>query len=498
MLKKIIISIFLSAYLFNSQLFANIWELNSRNVSIKVENVFEIYTSNLENKYSDNVSYSRAESLLSQLYTLKNKSTIQGEKQIIIDSLIKLSNNYLFERDYKNKIINDTLILNNYPSSKYFQNKITHSDAIFREKWVWYTYVFSKHLTFWEWVNPKLSDLEFNKINTQTDLFFITDNKKPGFVTNAKKVRLISDSLIYGIPNKQEFLKEIRDDRFYLNEINIDVDILKIKNISKNLTKDAKNKEEKIKILYDYVLKNTSYTQNINLEDKKIFSWIETFKNNSWVCEWYAKLFQYLLYFSDINDVETIRGYVIDAQDYPNIWHAWVRVWDKYYDPTFDDPLWATADKEFDDYFYYWLPKDLFYTNRYEYNQSNDVLEKSPLSYREQYIQKQLVWVFHKYKNSNYNILAELKFRDKYSLDYYKKLTLNDIYNSVSYKEVENFKIKWSNQSIETLQYYDITDKNIENILKQINYNFSDYTLLKWINTDWEIIYRVWFNIIIK
>lgn len=498
MIKKIIIFILVWIYLLSSQVFANIWELNNKKVSIKVENVFKNFTKNLENKYSKDIAEKKINILLEQLYSSKNKFASTWDKKIIIDSLIKLSNDYIFEYSYIQEQIQSQILIKKFPSSNYFQNKINSNDSIFREKWVWYTYVFEKHLSFWDWVSPKLSDLEFNKIDTKTDLFFITNNNKPWFVTNAKKIRLISDSIIYGIPNKKEFLKEIRDDRFHIHENNIDLDILKIKSLSQNLTKDAKNKDEKIKILYDYVLKNTKYTQNLDLWDKTIFSWIETFKNNSWVCEWYAKLFQYLLYFSDINDVKTIRGYVIDATDYPNIWHAWVKIWDKYYDPTFDDPIWPSTDREYEQYLYYGLPKDLFYTNRYEYLDSNVVLEKSPLSYRIQYVQKQLVWVFQKYKNSDFNILKELQFRDTYNLDYYKPFTLNDLYNKIDYKEVEKFKIKWTNQYIKNLQYYDITDKNIENILKQINYDFNDYTLLKWINEDWEIIYRIWFNITIN
>ncbi len=497
-MKKIIISILLWIYLLSSQVFADIWELNNKKVSIKVENIFEKYALNLEKKYWDNIAQKKISILLDQLYSAKNKSQSNWNKEIIIDSLIKLSNHYIFENNYKKEQINSQKLINNFSSSKYFQHKVKDSETIFRENWVWYTYIFQNHLTFKSTITPSLKDLEFNKINTKKDLFFITKENKPWYVTNPQKVRLLSDSLIYWIPNKQEFLKEIRDDKIYLQNDNIDINIIKLKTLSENLTKNAKNKEEKIKILYDYVLKNTKYTQNINLEDKKIFSGIETFKNNSGVCEWYAKLFQYLLYFADVNDVETIRGYVIDAQDYPKIWHAWVRIGNKYYDPTFDDPLWTNNDKEFDDYFYFWLPKDLFYTNRYEYMDSNEVLEKSPLNFREQYVQKQLVWVFQKYKNSNYNILAELQFREKYSLDYYKKFWLTDIYNSIDYTQVEKFKIKWSNQYIKNLQYYDITDKNIDNILKQINYNFKDYTLLKWINEDWEIIYRIWFNIIIN
>lgn len=495
MYKKIIISLLLIISIFQTQSYWNISELNNNDISIKVEWVFSQLTKNLEKKYSKSISVSKIEILLDQLYDIKEKQRLTGDKKIIIDSLSKLSHQYIWEYSYNQNKIKDDLKINNFPISNYFKNKTANSDSIFKENWVWYTYVFEKHLSFKQDYNPTLKDLEFNKIDTKNDLFFITKDNKAGFVVNYQKVRLIWDNLIYWIPNKWEFLKELRDDKFYLHDKNTDLSILKMKKLSQELTKNAQNTQEKIKILYDYVLKNTQYTQNIDLNDKKIFSAIETFENNSWVCEWYAKLFQYLLYFSDVRDVKTIRWYVVDATDYPTIWHAWVQIWDLYYDPTFDDPLWASKDKQYDEYLYYWLPKDLFYTNRYDYGESNEVLEKAPLKYREQYVKKQLIWVFQKYRNSNYNILKELQFREKYSLDFLKQLTLNDIYNSIDFIEVKNFTIQSTQERITNLQFYNITDKNINNILKQIDYDFDTYTLIKWQENNWEIIYRIWFNI---
>jgi transglutaminase/protease-like cytokinesis protein 3 len=46
-----------------------------------------------------------------------------------------------------------------------------------------------------------------------------------------------------------------------------------------------------------------------------------------------------MLAFAGIEDIEHIRGYVIDAVDFPQIGHAWVRIGNRYYDPTFDDPI---------------------------------------------------------------------------------------------------------------------------------------------------------------
>lgn len=47
----------------------------------------------------------------------------------------------------------------------------------------------------------------------------------------------------------------------------------------------------------------------------------------------------YMLNYAGVHDVEVIRGHVIDAQDFPTIGHAWIRIGDRYYDPTFDDPI---------------------------------------------------------------------------------------------------------------------------------------------------------------
>jgi hypothetical protein len=45
-----------------------------------------------------------------------------------------------------------------------------------------------------------------------------------------------------------------------------------MKIISKNLTKDLYKTQDKIDVLYDYILNNVTYTQPIDLKDKKIFS----------------------------------------------------------------------------------------------------------------------------------------------------------------------------------------------------------------------------------
>ena len=57
-----------------------------------------------------------------------------------------------------------------------------------------------------------------------------------------------------------------------------------------------------------------------------------------------------MLSLAGIHDVEVIAGHVIDAADFPQIGHAWIRIGDKYYDPTFDDPVGSTQTKTQENY----------------------------------------------------------------------------------------------------------------------------------------------------
>jgi hypothetical protein len=83
---------------------------------------------------------------------------------------------------------------------------------------------------------------------------------------------LVPNRILYGIPNKNNILRELRDDKFYLHTKNSDITLLEIKNISQKLKSESKNREQFIEKIYDYVLKNTQYTENIDLNDKEIFS----------------------------------------------------------------------------------------------------------------------------------------------------------------------------------------------------------------------------------
>jgi len=472
-------------------------QLNNNWVSVKVEKIFSAFTSSYEKKHSKNKTLTLVKQLESKITLILETRNITWDKLLTLDSLLKMSREYLSNDEYSKIKFKRDIVLNNFKTTKKFTKKMHLRNDVFLEDWVWFTYIFKSHLAFPKWVTPTDNDLDYNNINTKEHLVFITDDNLVWFVKEYKKIKLISNAIIYWIPNKLEFLKEIRDDKKVI-QVETDLDFLQIKKQSKTLTDWLYKKEDKIAALYNHVLENVSYTQPISLEDKKIFSWIETYKNKDWVCEWYVKYFQYLLQFSWIEDVESIRGYVIDAQDYPNIGHAWTRIGNNYYDPTFDDPIWQTATKIEKDYIFYKLPKDLFYTNRYNYWNNNTVLEKAPLNYRKQYIKKQLVTVYSKYKDSNYNITKDLKFRDLHNIDLYKDLDLEMLKTSIGYSKVKNFTFEEDNiqKRITKLNFYTIAkSEDINIILKQLNYNLEWHKLLEWEDEKWDITYRLWFDL---
>lgn len=471
--------------------------LNNNWVSTKVEKIFSTFVSRSEKKYSKNSTIKSIWILEWKIEKILEKKKITWDKLVILDSLLKLSREYQSKEEYSKYKLKKEIILNKHKITKEFSKKILTRNDVFLENGVRYTYIFKSHLAFPSWVIPTSRDLDYNKISTTDHLIFITDENLVWFVKDFKKVKLISDSIIYWIPNKTDFLKEIRDDKKVIQN-DTDTGFKSIKEQSKNITKGLYKKEDKIAALYKHVLHNVAYTQPISLEDKKIFSWIETYKNKDWVCEWYVKYFQYLLQFAWIQDVESIRGYVIDAQDYPNIWHAWTRIGDSYYDPTFDDPIGQTETKIKQDYIFYKLPKDLFYTNRYDYWNNNKILEKAPLNYRKQYIRKQLVTIYPKYKNTNYNIIKEIQFRDFYKMDYYKDLNLEILKASIGYTKVSNFTFTENNEQkrITKLNFYTLNNsEDIRVILKQLNYNLEWHKLFEWEDGKWNISYRLWFDL---
>lgn len=153
--------------------------------------------------------------------------------------------------------------------------------------------------------------------------------------------------------NRVDNMKKLLVDK--LNELNnygLYASNIKNSNITNieliELWSTRNNQEELIFKTYKWVSKNISYdekTKNdvvlssklwkmswqMNLESNKSHFWIYTLQNRLWVCDWISILF------TDLLKQNWVQATIITWVDKKSwIWHALVKVWENYYDPTND------------------------------------------------------------------------------------------------------------------------------------------------------------------
>lgn len=489
-MKKVLLLFIITLLCFSNPVWAQ------EDITPGLKKAYNSFVYKVQKKYSSQKEISYLQLLDSKLALILEKKNLTGSKLKLIQDLQKLNNEKIFQLQFAQIKKRESLKYTQYPISNTFSKKIYNPDMIFLENGVWYYYRYSNYMSFPQWTDINEKNLNYNNINKQKDIVFIMDDGNLGFITQYEKVRLIADEVLFWVGDKLSFLKEIKDDKKKLS-LNDDSIYLQIKEVAQQLSQSNK-KSQTIKNTYEYILENIEYTKQISLTDWKIFSGAETFKNWEWVCEWYTKLMKYILNFSGISDVEVIRGFVIDAQDFPQIGHAWIKIWNKYYDPTFDDPIWVTKTRAYDDYQYYNLPEDLFYTNRYNLNNLDESLKTKSLSYRQELVKQNIASFLAKYWSSNYNLLDPYTFRKQYWLKPLEDLSIEKIKKFFPYYEVDNFSYTdelGRKKYIKKLVYYTINDNDVEKIIKQFDYNIKDLYLFKWKTQEGNIEYRIGHNV---
>lgn len=130
---------------------------------------------------------------------------------------------------------------------------------------------------------------------------------------------------------------------------------------------DWYDNSDKIKIIYSWITSNISYSKDVynwlkswyNYWNKRyLYSDIWVFKNREWVCSWYSLLMETMLRFAWISDVEIIDGFVLGWVNNYRSEHAWLRIWELYYDVTWDE--WKTENE----WKWFWLPYDIMFATR--------------------------------------------------------------------------------------------------------------------------------------
>jgi len=387
------------------------------------------------------------------------------------DNSLFLVDNYDIEKKYSYKEL-----------SNIFTNYMDYDDRFILENWKYYTYRYSRFNFFNDNYWVYLSDLSRNNISKENSLY-IKKWDKYYFSNDYYKVDLISSELASIIENKQEFLYSVFDDNKFIQD-DYESILYEIKDKTFEIIKDKKNDDEKILAIYDWLVDNMVYYNNYTDWYKEIFSWVHSFKNLTWVCDWYTKLFLYMLSFAWIKDVSIIRWWVFNVKDFPDFWHAWVKIGDKYYDLTFDNI--SNIQKNI----YFWLNYELMYLDRFEWRDLFLQYKDLSLEKRQEIALKNMFDIYDKYKNNllltrvkNYKYLG-LNYNEKPTLDILKEKM--DFYNFSNYKNNDNWDIK----KIKTFKFYNIDSENVSYFVNS-NIDLSNMKLFKFDNWEYKLAYDI-------
>ncbi len=195
-----------------------------------------------------------------------------------------------------------------------------------------------------------------------------------------------------------------------------------------------------------------------------------------------------------IRFARSYRILVCDNKEFPNFWHAWVRIWQDYYDPTFDDPIWK-LDWTVYDYNYYKIPKDLIYANRFDWFDIPSYLKDLSLDERKLLVQKRLYELYDNYKN--YNLFKKLKNKIELWYSYDETPTLSTLLEKKVVYEVKNFILTYNNtqKQISSLNYYKLTDDNISLLMSKPDFDMKNSYLFKWYLDNWSFEYRIAYDV---
>lgn len=409
----------------------------------------------------------------------------------------KLSDAYVIRYKWKFLVTNDYKIEKRYTYTELyalFNNKVDYSDSYILINWEYYTYKYNYYLSFDKPEGLYLSDLVWNKISLEKSLLIKNIDWKYFFSNDYKKIRLGSEKVVENVTNKKEFLYNILDDNRNF-ENNYDNVLLDMRDVTLELIKNKNTEEEKIQTIYKRVIDNITYYKDYNDGNKQVFSWILTYKNKTWVCDWYTKIFSYMLSIAWISDVEVKRWFAFDSLDFPNFWHAWVRIGNYYYDPTFDDPIWNSKENS-EELLYYKIPYDLMYVNRFDGMDIPKEYQWLDLNSRKKISLKNMYSVYDRYKS--YSVMSKIKNRIELGLTYEDDITLEKLKEKVSFYEVKNYIFYDNNGSknmIAGLNYYVLNDKNLDSVLFNTNVDLNNSKMFKWYDKDWNVEHRLAYNL---
>ena len=323
------------------------------------------------------------------------------------------------------------------------------------------------------------SDLEELGVNASDFFIYIRNNGEINFVKKeeAEKRKIVEVNTLNFLSKKAQAttLKYLINDIAKAPLYSTNYDFL-LRNLKREVDKRTLglSQEEKIRVLYDWAVSTLSY--NYEPENPAIFSGLETYYYKAGVCDGYSKLFIYKLLFAGIEDVEQIVGHVLNSEDLWIVGHAWVRIGNYYYDPTFENT--RIHDGNTNQHFYYKLPRELMNADRLEGldDIENEFLELS-LEERKLFVEKSYLYLMLQniYDPKNYPILNFYIQKNILTGGIVRELYLEDFIREIGITPLNNLwqiEHKWELYFL--LEYSEIFLKDEPNYLETVLYFLWD------------------------
>lgn len=213
------------------------------------------------------------------------------------------------------------------------------------------------------WNCENLDNIPNEFLSNHTDLIKIDNDNTVLLWKNKTDKTCFSKDWVVFLPKNDFVDYDIQYFRENYSQINDVID-----KINSKISPDNQN-DDTIKLIYDYIIENTSYNYDVvedlnNLPNDMypwriwwFFDWLNV------VCDWYVKVFVFLagiMWLEAERVVGEVQPIVKNELDLEEYLHSWIKIEDKYYDPTFDDtenPNW---------YNYFWKSKKCFNINHYK------------------------------------------------------------------------------------------------------------------------------------
>ncbi len=372
--------------------------------------------------------------------------------------------------------------------AEWWKKMLLYNDSYFIEDGSILTYQYDEFFPIESYYGIYESELEANWYSYDEAVILRLQDAKNNitFSPNILKVANEDDFDMNSEFHHELINTSIRD--VLLTEKDYSKELKDIYNLAQEITRWLTSEDDKILAIYDWVNKNIVYPRKYDAENILLGSWVETYLNKEGLCIGQTRLMLYLLKAAEIENVKPIAWYVVDSFDFPQVWHAWIQIWDYFYDPSFEREYQQDPSK----YLYYKIPYDIIYTNRYNLKDLPKKLLVADKDEIKKEIKKRRLLLTEKYYPSDkYMLLQRSYFVKKYSLEVEHEITLSDIIHQVGTLRID-FK-DWS-----LIQKYDIFDENItyfnipslktnlEEILQNINYDVTNQKVIE-IYRDGEI-----------